>query len=67
MWQVVAPILDNTAKGRKRGQNKQNPWPLAVCSELERQSRCIRGTVNRARGLLDGKTFLYWPWTGTSR
>jgi len=33
--------------------------------ELERQARNIRGTINRARGLLEGKTVLYWPWTGS--
>lgn len=66
-FQVVAPVLDQTSKGRKDNQCFQSPWPLAVSMELERQARNIRGTVNRARGLLDGKTVLYWPWTGAAR
>lgn len=65
--QVVAPVLDQTSKGRKDNQSSQSPWPAAVSMELERQARNIRGTVNRARGLLDGKTVLYWPWTGAAR
>lgn len=65
--QVMAPVLDQTSKGRKESQSFQTIWPLAVSMELERQARNIRGTVNRARGLLDGKTVLYWPWTNTTR
>lgn len=63
----MAPVLDQTSKGRKDSQSIQTTWPLAVCMELERQARNIRGTVNRARGLLDGKTVLYWPWTNSTR
>lgn len=66
-FQIVAPILYNTSKGRESGRSSLPPWPTAVSSELERQVRAIRGTVNRARGLLNGKTVLYWPWTGTTR
>jgi hypothetical protein len=62
--QVVAPVLDYTSRGRKENASFQSPWPNAVSMELERQARNIRGTINRARGLLEGKTVLYWPWTG---
>lgn len=64
---VVAPVLDYTSSGRKEETSIHPPWPASVSQELERQARNIRGTVNRARGLLEGKTVLYWPWTGSAK